>query len=288
VSTVEVAYGANPGRLAVIAGEIGKLPAFVRRDFLLAWSYRLAFFSELGAMLLQTVTFYFLGDMISSSSLPTYGGNQVTYMEFVAIGLALSLFMAIALSQVAMAIRTEQMIGTLESVLVTPTAPTTIQIGSVCYALIFIPIRILAFLGIVVLIFGLDFHWDGLGPAIAVLLAFIPFVWGLGLMSAGAILTFKRATAGVGVIVALLTLASGAYFPLTLLPAWAEWLAQYNPLAIATNGMRDSLLGGTGWSGVGPELAALAALSAVAVVAGIGAFRLALGRERRRGTLGLY
>jgi hypothetical protein len=65
-------------------------------------------------------------------------------------------------------------------------------------------------------------------------------------------------------------------------------LAQYNPLAIATNGMRDSLLGGTGWSGVGPELAALASLSAVAVVAGIGAFRLALGRERRRGTLGLY
>jgi ABC-2 type transport system permease protein len=287
VNTFEVAYGVRP-KLAVIAGEIGKVPAFVRRDFLLAWSYRLAFFSELGAMLLQTVTFYFLGKMISSSSLPTYGGNQVTYMEFVAIGIALSLFIAIALREVAMAIRTEQMIGTLESILVTPTAPTTIQIGSVAYALALIPIRILVFLGAVVLIFGLDFDWSGLGPAIAVLIAFVPFVWGLGLMSAGAILTFKRATAGVGVIVALMTLSSGAYFPLTLLPGWAESVARYNPLAIATNGMRNALLGGTGWSGVGTDLAILAVLSTIAVAAGIAAFRLALGRERRLGTLGLY
>ncbi len=180
------------------------------------------------------------------------------------------------------------MMGTLESILVTPTAPTTIQIGSVAYALLYIPIRIAVFLGLIVAIFGLDFQWSGIGPAVVVLVAFIPFVWGLGLMSASAILTFKRGTAGVGLITAVLTLGSGAYFPLSLLPDWAEAAADFNPLALATGGMRDALLGGVGWSEVAPKLLILAAVSAVSVVAGVVAFRLALGRERRRGTLGLY
>lgn len=288
MSVFEIRAVAGPGRLALLAGESRKLAAFVRRDFLLALSYKFAFFSELAAMLLQTVTFAFLGRLIQPTALPTYGGNRVTYLEFVLIGMALSLFIAIALGKVALAIRNEQLLGTLESILVTPTAPTTVQIGSVAYALLFIPIRLAAFVGLVVVIFGLHFHWGGLGLAAAVLAAFIPFVWGLGLASASGVLTFKRGTAGVGAMTALLTLLSGAYFPLSLLPAWARTVASVNPLALATGAVREALLGGAGWLEVGPKLLALAGVSALSVVVGIIAFRLALARERRGGTLGLY
>ena len=45
------------------------------------------------------------------------------------------------LQRVAMAVRQEQMIGTLEALLVTPTSPTTVQVGSVAFDLVFVPIR---------------------------------------------------------------------------------------------------------------------------------------------------
>jgi ABC-2 type transport system permease protein len=278
----------EPRGISVVLGELRKIAAFVRRDFLVAWSYRLSFFTEIAAMLFQTLTFYFLAQIIDPGALPTYGGSQVTYMQFVAVGIALTTFIAIALSQVALAVRTEQMIGTLESILVTPTAPATVQVGSIAYPLLFIPIRIGIFFGLMVAIFGLALEWGSLGPALAVLLSFVPFVWGLGLVSAAMILTYKRGTGGVGLAAGVLTLLSGAYFPLTVLPEWAQHVAYLNPLALANEGVRDTLLGGGGWAAVAPELLILSALSVVSLAVGIVAFRKALVRERRVGTLGLY
>ena len=34
------------GRARGVAGELRKLPAFVRRDFLVAWSYRMSFITD--------------------------------------------------------------------------------------------------------------------------------------------------------------------------------------------------------------------------------------------------
>jgi len=120
------------------------------------------------------------------------------------------------------------------------------------------------------------------------MLAFIPFVWGLGIATAAAILTFRRGGGLMGIGTMILGLASGAFFPLSLLPAWLATIAEYNPLAIAIDGLRETLLGGTGWAGIGDDLMLLVPLSAVSVAIGSLLFKLALRRERRLGTLGLY
>jgi ABC-2 type transport system permease protein len=277
-----------PGRASVVLGELGKLPAFVRRDFLVAWSYRLAFASEWASLVLQAFMFYFVGLMVDETVLPEYGGSRATYMEFVAVGIALGTFMQLALSRVATGIRNEQVAGTLESLLMTPTASATIQIGTVVYDLIYIPVRTIVFLALVAVGFGLQFEADGLLPAAAVLLAFIPFVWGIGIATAGGILTYRGATAFTGFGLTVLTLFSGAYFPLTLLPDWVERLAAVNPVAIAIEGMRQPLLGGTGWSETAVDVLTLLPFAVVSLAVGITIFRLALRRERRRGSLGLY
>jgi ABC-2 type transport system permease protein len=275
-------------KASALAGELRKLPAFIRRDFLVAWSYRMAFFSDAAALFLQAVSFYFVGLMINPEVLPTFGGNRATYLEFVAVGIALSVFMHLGLGRVATAIRNEQLTGTLESLLMTPTATATIQLGSVVYDSIYIPIRTALFFAVIGIAFGLHFEPNGFLPALFVLLAFIPFVWGLGIASAAATLTFKRGTGGIAFGVAILTLGSGAYFPLDLLPGWAEASAELNPLALAIGAMREALLGGTGWEGVGRTLLILAPLSALSLLGGFSLFRAALRRERRRGSLGLY
>jgi ABC-2 type transport system permease protein len=125
-----------PGRWSLFLEETVKLPAFARRDFLVAWSYRLAFVSDALALFLQAFLFYFVGLLVDESKLPEFGGSRVSYMEFVVIGIALAAFVQIGLGRVSAAMRREQMIGTLESILVTPTSPSTIQLGSVVYDLI--------------------------------------------------------------------------------------------------------------------------------------------------------
>jgi len=275
-------------RATILLEELAKLPAFLRRDFLTALSYRVAFISDAANLVLQTATFYFIGLIVDDAVLPSYGGRTTSYLEFAVVGIALSMFIALGLSRVARAVRSEQLMGTLEAVLTTPTSPATVQVGSVVYDLIYIPLRTGLFLVIAAVLFGLDFDVSGIGAASAVLLAFIPFVWGLGLVTAAAALTIRGSGAGVGFAVSVLTLVSGAYFPLDLFPAWVQSLADYNPLAIAIEGMREAMLGDAGWSAVAGDVLVLVPISAASLALGIVAFRMALRRERRVGTLGHY
>ena len=275
-------------RTAEFAGEAAKLPAFLRRDLLVAWSYRAAFFADFANLAAQMLLFFYIGKLIPADSLPSYGGVPATYLEFVTLGIVINVFVQVALTRMAGALRQEQMIGTLEALLVTPTATATVQLGSAVFDLVYMPLRTALFLAFMVIFAGVDLEPSGVLPAMAILLAFIPFVWGLGIASAAAILTFKRGTGAMGLGALLLGLTSGAFFPLSLLPGWIAELAQYNPLAIAIDGLRETLLGGTGWTGVGEDLALLVPLSTLALLAGTLAFKLALRREQRRGTLGLY
>jgi ABC-2 type transport system permease protein len=226
--------------------------------------------------------------MVDESKLPSYGGAQVSYLEFAAVGMALSVFVQFGLQRVAAAVRAEQLMGTLESLLTSPTATPTIQIGSIAFDLVYLPLRLVLFLVSLTVAFGLAFQTSGILPAAAVLVAFLPFVWGLGVASAAMMLTFRRGGGLIGMGVVSLGLISGAYFPVTLLPGWLEATASANPIALAIEGMRDALLGGAGWSAVAPALAVLAPLSVVSLLFGVTAFRLALRRERRIGTVGQY
>ena len=269
-------------------GEAAKLPAFLRRDLLTAWSYRVGFFSDFANLAAQMVLFFFLGRLIEDGALPSYGGGAVTYLEFVTLGVVLNVFVQVALTRTSEALRTEQMIGTLEALLTTPTATSTILVGSAVFDLVYIPIRTAVFLLFMALVAGLDFTASGALPALVLLLAFIPFVWGLGMCTAAAILTFRRGSGLMGIGTMALGLLSGAFFPLTLLPAWVASIAEYNPLAIAIEGLRETLLGGTGWTGMGHDLLLLAPMSVLSILLGSLLFRASLRRERRRGTLGLY
>ena len=73
-----------------------------------------------------------------------------------------------------------------------------------------------------------------------------------------------------------------------MLPDWLAALAELNPMTLAVDAMRETLLGDGGWSEVGTALLVLVPASLVTLALGIVAFRAALLRERRRGTLGLY
>jgi len=278
------------GRRTALWEEIQKLPAFFRRDLLVTWSYKLQFFTDWINLIAQVVVFYFVSGFVNQSSMPSYGGEQVSYLQFVTIGIAVTSFLQVSLARVTAAIRNEQLQGTLETLLLTPTAPATFQLGSAMYEIAYVPVRVVLFLGFAAVIFGVHYTVTGLPEAVAVLVVFVPFVWGLGVISAAATLTYRRGTSIVGAGASALTISSGAYFPVTAFsdhPAF-KLIAVLNPVTYALYAIRQALLGGAGW---GPTMKAIAILLPVAAItlgAGVWAFRAALRREQRRGTLGLY
>jgi ABC-2 type transport system permease protein len=271
--------------LAAAVGEAGKLPAFVRRDLLLALSHRKAILRDLALLGAQLVVFWFIGRLVDPDALPAYGGSPAPYPEFVAIGIVLSLVVGRVLGRVATAIREEQLRGRLGTLLATSSALRTVQLGSVVLDLLWLPLRMALFLTVAAVALGLDFDLAG-APMVAVLLiALLPFVWGLGLACAAAILAFQRGIATTGYVVAVLGVVSGAYFPLSLLPDWLESVGRLNPLAGTLEGMRDALLGGAGWDAVGSDMLALLPGSAALLLAGAAAFSVAVVHARRNGTL---
>jgi ABC-2 type transport system permease protein len=275
-------------RFSVLPSEFRKLSAFVRRDLLEMLSYRLAFVSDWLSMVGQVVVFYFVGRMVSPETIAAYGGSQVSYIEFVAVGIALTSVIEVGLGKVISAVRQEQLYGTLEALLASPTASTTAQLGLAAYDMLYVPIRMTIFLVLVSVLFGAHFTWTGLGPAAFILLAFGPLVWGLGVMSAAGVLTFRKGTLVIGFAGFAFAIGSGIYFPVAVLPAWMQPLAEANPITVALNGMRSALLGTAGYRDVLPQFVALVPFAILTVLAGLVAFRAALRRERRLGTLGLY
>ena len=272
----------------VLLEEGRKLSAFLRRDLLTAWSYRLPFITDWFSLVLQTLIFVYVGRLIPPEALPVYLGRRVEYLEFVAVGITLASFLAVGLTRLMTAIRQEQVQGTLESLVLSPTAWTTLQLGSAVYDVLYVPVRTLVFLLLTTVFFGASYELSGAFAALVVLILFIPFVWGLGIISAAGTLTFRRGSGGVGFLVTIATLGSGAYFPMHVLPQWVQSVAAFNPIAIAVGAMRDALLGGAGLGEVLPYVVRLVPMSALSLLLGAVAFRAALARERRLGTLGLY
>lgn len=268
--------------------ELAKLLAFVRRDVLVLLSYRLAFLADIANLAFQSLTFYFVSLMVDPVTMPEYGDSRASYMAFVGIGIALGAFMQIGLGRVVSAIRSEQVLGTLESLFMTPTRPLTLQIGLVVYDLLYVPIRTAIFLGIVMGAFGVRFDLGAIAPALAILLVFIPMVWGLGMLGAGAVLTFRRGNGIVGFVGAVVSVASGAYFPLDLLPENFARILEASPVAVAFDAARRTLIGGEGWAEIGGDLLYIALSAVASLMLGLWAVRAAIQRERRMGTLSHY
>jgi ABC-2 type transport system permease protein len=274
--------------VSVLVAEARKVPAFLRRDLLTLLSYRAAFVGDLLAIAVPAVMFGFFAKLVEPSALPTYNGVATGYFEFVMIGVIIATVSGLLLAKVSTAIRQEQLMGTLEALLVTPTSPTTVQIGSAAFDLLFVPVRMAVLLLVVALTAGLDFAPSGILPSLVLLMCFVPFVWGLGLLAGAAIVTFRRGGGVIGIGMSVLGLASGAFFPLALLPRWIQTLSEANPMAITMEGTREALIGGAGWHGLAGVLVVLVPVSVAALGAGVVAFRAALTREHRNGTLGLY
>jgi ABC-2 type transport system permease protein len=254
-----------------LAREAATLPAFLRRDLLLAVhepSLLLGGLAELG---LGALVIAFVDRLVDRGSLPAYGGLRPRYFEFALIGVAITLLAGMLFERLATALRRERASGTWEPLLATPAPRAITGVGLVAFDGLLIPVRIVVPLAVALLLAGARVHADGLLPAAIVVAALVSFVGGIAMLAARAP-SLARLPAWWMV---LLGAASGAFFPLSELPEGLEQLAEASPVAIALESVRAVMIGGGGWSALPGEAVLLAPAAAAGLAAAVAALRRA-------------
>jgi ABC-2 type transport system permease protein len=264
-----------------------KLLAFLRRDFREALTYKFSFVYSFVGIFFSTATFFFVAKLVPSGA-PALGPFGGDYFSFAVVGVAFSSLLGIFQEGLPAVIRSAQTSGTLEALLVTQTAVPTVLLGSSLYSLAFQSFRTVLHLVLAMAVFGLKLgqvNWPGvLAVFVMTSVCFLSF----GILSASFILVYKMGNPLSWFIGSVSGLLGGMVFPVAILPAWIRWASFLLPVTYALNGMRRGLLASVGFSKILPDIAALAAFNAVLFPLSLVAFRAAIRKAKKDGTLTHY
>jgi len=262
-----------------------KLWAFIKRDFLSEVSYRLAFLMRVGGMFFSLLAFYFLTKMIDPN---TRGLNGIPPFDWLLVGLSFQFYFSTALYSFSARVRNEQLLGTLEAMLVTPTPTSMVVFSSAAWDFVYGGIRVLLYMVFATLLFGVRLDVASpLSLLIGVVLTLLSSV-GLGILSASFILYFKRGDPINFLLSGATTLLGTVFFPVELLPAWVQPFSKYLPITWSLRIVRGSLLQGRTMADLWTDLLVLALLTAFLLPVGLICSRFAIRRAKREGTLIQY
>lgn len=265
-----------------------KSGAFIRRDYLIAASYRIDFLMAIAGSLLPLIFFTFLSKLMAvnaSADLTRYGGH---FLPFVAVGIAFARFFQLALRLFSETMRVAQMTGCLEMMLSSQTNPLPIVFMSSFYSLIWGFVQMLLILGASWMWLGLNLSQANLTAAAVIfalsVLTFIAF----GILSSAVIVLIKRGDPVSLIVSSAGALLGGAYFPVDVMPGWLQALSIVVPITYSLDALRLTLLQGYSLEMVWRQAALLGMIALVLLPLSLGAFAWAVRKGRRDGTLMQY
>jgi ABC-2 type transport system permease protein len=226
----------------VLIDRFSKAFAIFMRDARLARSYDLQFYFQWATIALQVVAFYFIAKLTSGSPMVKRHVTGGDYFTWVIIGLAFARFQTMAIQCFQMAVRNDQMLGTLEVVLATPTGLPTVVLSAGLWAFVLTACQVAFFL-LVAIPFGLNLSHTNFLTMVVFLILIVVCMSSIGVMAAATIMTYKQ-NAGTGFVAgSSASLLGGVQFPITLLPLWLQKVSWCLPITHALNGMRAAVTG---------------------------------------------
>jgi ABC-2 type transport system permease protein len=258
--------------------------AFVRRDFRITRSYRVAFLLDLVYGPLELAVYFFISRAFGDLSTSDLQGAP-SYFAYAAVGVVLGAVVSASTSNIGYTLREEQLTGTFEALAAQPIKAAELCAGLLSFPLVYAFVRATAYLAIAAYWMELDVsETDWLGLAL-VLVSSAGALAGLGVVAGAVVLVFKRGQLIVGTLIFAMTFVSGAVFPIEVLPAPLEVVARFSPIRFALDGARAALFSGEGW---GNDVLALLIWGVVLLPLSLWLFSSALGYARRAGSLAQY
>jgi ABC-2 type transport system permease protein len=267
--------------MTLVRADFDAAAAIVRRDWLVLASYRLRFVSQLLSLCFSVTLFHFIAKLVRVSSFRTPGA----YFAFALIGLVTLQILNSALHTPPSALRGELGGGTFERFVVSPFGALRAMVAMTIFPLVYALGMAVAMLAFAAAAFGLHVQWATLPLLVPVALlgalSFLPF----GLVVMAVVLLVKQAMSGVTFVVAGISLISGLYFPVSVLPAWMRELSRLQPFTPAADLMRHVMAGTGLHESLALELAKLVGFPLIVLPLSLLALRSSLRAGRRRGTL---
>jgi ABC-2 type transport system permease protein len=236
---------------------------FVKRD-LKIWTYfKLNFLIDIAGIFSNLAIYAIIAIVAGQAvkaSLNPYGGDYVSY---VILGIIFNEILSTSLSAPYWGTMDAFWSGRLEILMISPISTPLFVTGTSIGRYVRSFINVLIYLVFGFLLFGLRLGGSAnYGLAILYILVAAVACTGLGLMGASLIYLIE-ARGGedpirwiVGILVGL---ASGVYYPLSILPPWMQWLGCLIPQTYALDGARRAVIGG----GIDAKTLPIQALSAL-------------------------
>jgi ABC-2 type transport system permease protein len=262
-----------------------KAYAFLKRDFQERRSYKAALLFDLVGVVFSILIFFFIGKMYSGADSVTLREYSTSYFPFVLIGLAFSSYQTVALNSFSQSLGREIDAGTFESILLTSTGIKTIIFAGSLWAFLWTTIRVLIFFLLGILFFSVKFPPFHFSPLIVSILLMLTSLIGLGLISAGFTLIYKRGDPVTFIINGLTKFLSGVYFPVAVLPLPLQYLSKIFPLTHSLTVLRKVLLQSATFSEVKAELFFLICFTTLFLPLGALFFNIAVKKAKREGSL---
>ncbi len=262
-----------------------KAVAFIKRDFRIALNYKLQFVIQFVGIFFTAALTFFVSRLIGGGISEKLGGYGGDYFSFVIVGIALTDYLSVSVDQFSSEIRTAQLEGTLESLLVTPTSVHTILFSSSIYSFAMTSLRVLIYMTLGFFLFGLRLQMTSLAAFAVVGVLTVAAFCGIGLLSAAFILVFKRGSPVSLLVTTASGLLGGVFYPVDVLPGWLSPLSQLLPVTHALEALRQVVLNGAALGAVLHQILILSLFALLLLPLGFVTFNYGLTVAKREASL---
>jgi ABC-2 type transport system permease protein len=174
--------------------------------------------------------------------------------------------------------------GTIEYTFMAPLSRAMHLGGSGVFAVLYGLVRAILLFVVVAFFFGLAMpDADFLAAVVVLVIASVSF-FGIGMMTSVLPLISPEKGAQLGFVAqGMLLVVSGVYYPVSVLPAWMEWISTISPATYALRGIRASILDGAGiaWADVWPLLV----IGVISIPVGLAVFHAGEVYAKKHGKL---
>jgi ABC-type multidrug transport system permease subunit len=189
----------------------------MRRDWLTFASYRTQLISMALGLFTTLTIYHFISKLVRVAVFPT----PESYFAFLVVGMVIFQVLQSTMG-VAGALRGELVAGTFERLLLSPFGAVRAVISMMVFPFVMSLVSSTILLTLATTIFGVGLQWETAWLAIPLAVLGTGIFTSFGMLFAATTLIFKRAAGGLGFVVTLITLTSGVYFPIALLPRWLQ------------------------------------------------------------------
>jgi ABC-2 type transport system permease protein len=205
---------------------------------------------------------------------------------YLLIGALLWAYLSAVFIEISFSVMWERWEGTIEYTFMAPVRRITHLLGICAFGIGYGLVRTLLVLAISVPLFHLDLsHANAVTALVVLVVSTFPLI-GLGVVaSVLPLLSPERGEQMTVAVQGILLLASGVYYPISVLPGPIQLMAKASPMTYTLDGMRAALIDGRGLGAVAPDLAALVVMGAVLLPLGLMTFGWAERRAKRLGLL---